>query len=128
MLAVALTLACGACRFGGNPRQLALAHQPRGVEIDITTNADRVTGELLAVSDTGLTVLGSGEIAVVRYAAIKRVEARTLRVLASRRYPLSVQQRDRLRLYARYPQGIDDDLLRRLLEGYGLTEPKLVSQ
>lgn len=94
----------------GLTAQLRLLEEDRG----------EMTGELLAVEDRGLLVLHRDTVVRVHYPRIDWAtfpDRRALRV--SDGQPPAPAVRDTLRLLSRFPQGVDENLLRRLLDAYG---------
>lgn len=94
----------------GLTAQLRLLEEDRG----------EMTGELLAVEDHGFLVLHRDTVVRVHYPRIEGAtfpDRRTLRVSGGQ--PPAPAVRDTLRLLSRFPQGVDGNLLRRLLDAYG---------
>lgn len=117
------------CSVGPNVNKLAPARTGQGVDIAVVPvetpdgpTYGRISAELLAVRDDAL-LLRAGLLVLVSYASIKSAEVEELtRLNFGGRRPPSEEQRQELRLLSRYPQGISDDLLRRLLDAYDQDE------
>lgn len=116
-----LVLLVAGCQFGTKPQAFPPAVTPQGVVATITTRGKvNVVGELLAVEDSALLVWrDSAAMARVPLAAIDRASFARMRVLLDAGEPLSPKDRDRLRLTSRYPQGIPDEVMARLVEASG---------
>jgi hypothetical protein len=111
-----LAAIAAACTFGGNVAKFEPATVPGGATVTVTTATHPAGfhGELLAVEDTALLMISED--------SVTRVPMRTVR---SVRAPYgdaagtpTAEQLAQLRLVARYPQGVDADLERRLLQAY----------
>jgi hypothetical protein len=118
------------CVFGPRVDNSPLARRPEGVDVDASSQLGRFTGELLEVRDAGLLLLVVPEramgkpVVLLPYGAIRA--ARFGRLGAG--YGLKDGQppvpatRERLRRVSRFPQGLSDVVLRRLLDAYGQAE------
>lgn len=101
------------------------ARTGRGAHVDVRTESGtRLRGELLGWSDQGLVLASTdpatGPLMLVPTAAVRHIDVPGLGHIedeAARRGTGDV------RFAARYPQGIDDPLLQRLLAAYG--QPRL---
>ncbi len=144
VLAAVLAAWVSGCSLGMSPADFEPAHSPDGVYVAITSTDGEFLGELLAVSDETLLVLGrptddlardfkrnrdflrfsEGRIARPRllefpFSSIERVRVRQRPDIR----PSGLRRSDRrqaLRRLSRYPQGVSETLLSRLLEAYGL--------
>src|SRR5690348_13725975 len=134
---VALVALCAACSAAIGPRAsenpVALGPAGAGIEIQLVSHyrSERgafVSGELLAVSDSGLWVLADRHLARVPFTAIDQA------VFPSAGHDdfdgpglPGKKTLERLRLQSRFPQGIGTELMHRLLMTYGDTAPRTVS-
>ena len=121
---VALLVVAG-CSIGTRPAHFRPAAGPAGVTTEIRTKGERLTGELLALDDTALVLRrlgGTQPVAFVRYSSIRASRFEQVGVSLSGRPPLA-REREELRLVSRFPQGLNDDLLRKLLAAYAQAEP-----
>jgi hypothetical protein len=116
-----LVLLVAGCQFGTKPQAFAPAVTPQGVAASITTRGKaHVAGELLAVEDSALLVWrDSAPMARVPLAAIEQASFAKMRVLLDAGDPMSPKDRNRLRLTSRFPQGITDDVMARLVQASG---------
>ena len=119
---IALLMLAG-CRIGPSPDGYRPAHRPEGARADLTLSEQVLRGELLALHKDGLVVLVTDkpvdELAFVPFDAIQEGEfdqGKTLR-LRNGKAP-GARARERLRLMSRYPQGLSDNVLARLLAAY----------
>lgn len=89
-----------------------------------------VTGELLALSPDGIVCLrrDTGRVTEVRYLYLLELEFKNTDIHLRNGMAPTAQQADKVRPYARYPQGLSPDLLRRLLDSYRQQEPDRLGQ
>lgn len=127
-LLVLLATLLAACQVGTKPNAFPPAVTPNGVTATIRTVAGAtVTGELLAVEDSALLVWRAGApMARVPLDAIAQASFAKLRVAIDRGYAMSPQSREQLRLTSRFPHGIRDDTMARLLEASGAQDVEVV--
>lgn len=112
------------CSSGTTVQQFPPARNPGGITLDLRL---RVVGskrallaELVAVEDTALIVCDSRAIIVVPLRTVKSGWAPAGGSgIAMGSGALDKSTRQRLTLLARYPQGLSDDMLHRLLAAYG---------
>ncbi|HET6628462.1 MAG TPA: hypothetical protein VFG91_01680 [Woeseiaceae bacterium] len=131
--AAVIVLALGGCAsVGVEVHELKPAQGPQGVHVELALdeyvigNADEIEGELLAVQADGVivnmaaTAAGAGSHRLVRvpFPAIKSVRLEQIGRVGIRSRDRE-QNLDRLRLLARFPQGLSDDLLAVLLAESG---------
>ncbi len=122
------------CNVGPRVADFQPAQGPAGARVTLHVGprtlhvgAMTVTGELLAVEDTALIVLTSGQgVFVVPYTAIRegRVSQRGATIFRGR--TPADRARQRLRLVSRFPQGISPELMEALVAAYGRAELKAV--
>ncbi len=115
-----VVMAAGGCTFGTRPSHFRPAQQPQGVEIvmDLESGA-HLTAEVLSVRDSALVVSAPDGVTMVRLRDIVRGSLPDLRLVIGRHAPPNVLTLKRIRLNSRFPQGLTDDQLQRLLEAYG---------
>ena len=123
-LICAALLAFAACTFGPKLRDFAPAKRPEGITVEVDGGGGRFIGELLEVREEGLllrTDVVSGprpRLLLVSYPAIRLahfVEMPASLDLEKGRAP-EPRARERLRRLSRFPQGLSEELLRRLLD------------
>jgi hypothetical protein len=120
---VAVALIVAACPVGTPAGRFEPARGPGGVAADLRlVERGRVRGELLALTDSALVIRDSA-IAVVRYASIREGTFRQVGAVSFNRRAPRDGDRDRLRRVSRFPQGLSPELLQRLLEAHGQSEP-----
>jgi hypothetical protein len=113
-----------ACSSGTTVKEFTPAREPGGVALDLRLRVagprQRFLAELVAVGDTTLIVCDSRALIVVplRLVRIGSTPAPGTGITIGSG-ALSTSTRRRLTLLARYPQGLSDDMLRRLLAAYG---------
>lgn len=108
-----------ACSVGPRPDKFPPAREPAGATIQLRLRDKRVvTGELLAVQDSGLLVRDSSRILLVPNRAVQNGSLVAGGAAAFRGRPVG-DTRERLRLLSRYPSGVSSDLLTSLLAAYG---------
>lgn len=123
-----LVLGSWGCRFGPSVEDFRPARSPEGIRARLDMGQTSVRGELLAVDNTGLYVLTGEGVVLAPYKEIVqgRFEPEAVSVqLRGRTFPGS-RKYNRLRLMSRFPQGLDDELLDRLLTANDQTELKVV--
>ena len=127
-LLMLLLVLLAACQVGTKPKAFAPAVTPNGVTATIrTVQGTTVTGELLAVEDSALLVWRTGSaMARVPLDAVREASFAQLRVAIDRGYAMSRDDREQLRLTSRFPQGIRDDTMARLLEASGAQAVEVV--
>jgi hypothetical protein len=117
-----------ACHWGPTAETFAPAHRPGGGVVVLETSHGSTRAELLAAEDSGLVVLGGSHVAFASYAVIRRarlVEFGLAYRLGDGRV-LAGGQLARVRLVGRFPQGIGQDLLARLLALQNQTEVEVL--
>ena len=120
-------LCCTACfKVGPSTQDLSLVTGPNGARADVQTNTQRLSGELLAVRDTGIVISFGGRMALVPFPSVRRVMVADLGQLSVGSGTPSAENRARLNLVSRYPQGIGVELERRLLARTGQTSLEVV--
>lgn len=122
-LGVITLCAALACSVGPKPENVRPAREPAGATVGLQVRSGRerqlVTGELLAVQDSGLLVRDTTRIVLVRNQAIRRGTLLAPGIAVSFTAKPVGDTRERLRLVSRYPAGVSAELLRRLLAAYG---------
>jgi len=116
-------LVLSACSTGTRIKTFAPARGPQGVTTTVTRGRATFSAELLAATDTALLVFKptTVHVVLVPYGAASRVAFSGLPVsytLRQGRSP-SATTLEQLRLWSRFPSGVDAALLRRLLSAYG---------
>lgn len=127
---VVLIFACTGCSVGPQIHEFDPAHEPAGIRAEVTTRSavpgeKKLSGEILAITDAGVLLLTESDetprIVQVPYELLSTVDP--AQRTAVRVSTLAVEERSvrvgRLRLLARYPQGITPELLQALLRAYG---------
>ena len=114
LLGVALS-----CSVGPRPQKFPPAREPGGATIQLRLRDKRVvTGELLAVQDSGLLVRDSSSILLVANGAVRSGSLLTGGGATFAGKP-GGSTREHLRLLSRYPSGVSGELLAGLLAAYG---------
>ena len=142
-----LSLAIAGCHVGPRIENFEQARRPEGITVRIETRGDiaeRVEGELLEVREGGLLLITreaqegggvKGQLVLVPYTATAIVRAEKLRLnVLEEKYNGSdddsspdispkrrKQDREKLRLLSRFPQGLSRPLLDELLAAEGQT-------
>lgn len=134
------------CSFGMTAAKYAPALGPRGVDLQIDFGQRQVMGELIEVRDSGLVILtgapatrpasptfAAGSLRAPDQSRLQFVaygdmlswkvedQASSWGAIIYSRAP-EADVREHLRLLSRFPQGLDADLLKRLLSAHGQTE------
>lgn len=110
------------CAVGPRVERFAPAQKPSGVEASLKFLAGTsVTGELLEVENAALVILNGNEVTRVAYTAIRSGTFAQTGITIQERKPLSVTEREQLRLLSRFPQGLTPPLLASLLAAYRQT-------
>ena len=109
-------LLVSACTYGAREADFA---RPGGEIVTLDLGAGEVGGELLAVRADGLVLRTDALIEVpwvmIRSASFERIGP----IRWPERSKPAPDALERLRLVSRFPQGLDIDLSRRLLDAYG---------
>jgi hypothetical protein len=122
------------CYLGPGLKDTPFARGPQGVEVDASGRQGSFAGELLAVQDAGLLLLvappgGTGErVMLLPYDAIQKARFGKLgaRYELKDGQPPAATTRECLQRVSRFPQGLSESLLGRLLEAYGQAEVEKV--
>jgi hypothetical protein len=126
-MSLVAVLCCTACfKVGPSTQDLSLVTSPNGARVDVQTNTQRVSGELLAVRDSGIVISLGGRVALVPYPSVRRVMVAELGQYSVGAGTPSPENRAKLNLVSRYPQGIGAELERRLLVRTGQTSLEVV--
>ena len=121
---ILLAVAIAACSYGTRIGDFRPAHSPNGVNVRVTTTRGALNGELIELRDTGLVVLTAGpdQLCLIPYAQVRSTRFEQVgSSIGDGRAP-TAQQRERLRLFSRFPQGMSPQVLETLLKAYGQTE------
>lgn len=134
-LVASLTLGLlAACVYGPSIAKFPPARSPEGVDVVAVGPHGPVTGELLEVGEAGLLLLEAPptvtrrRVVRLRYGAIREVRFDKLGAsyeLKGGQLPTPAA-RERLQKLSRFPQGLTEALLRRLLDAYGQVEAETV--
>jgi hypothetical protein len=122
-----LALALAACSIGTRVEREPVAVGPAGTRIEVELETREIAGELLEVQDTAVLLLSdANRIILVPLDAIRTMNVVGViqHFIRRGRIPTPAQ-RDRLRLFARYPQGLTSELRDRLLRAYDQAEYEL---
>jgi hypothetical protein len=124
------------CVYGPTVDKFPLARRPEGVAVDASSPHGPFAGELLEVRDTGLLILLPPEraagkpVVLLPYGAIRTARFGRLGAgygLKDGQTPVPAT-RERLRRVSRFPQGLSDAVLRRLLDACGQAEVEKVPE
>ena len=113
----ALTLA-GACQWGTRPENFSAAQRPAGARVAVRVigeRADRL-GELYAVDTTGVT-LHESRLVRVPWPRLQAMDVNQLGAQydVAQGETVGAEKRERLALVSRFPQGLNGELLTRVL-------------
>ena len=114
-------LAASACRWGTRVERFPAATTPFGATMAISGPDRRfLDGELLAATDSGLFVARQARVIFVPFAAIAsaRVAGLDQAYMLDRGKAPDAERLARLRRVSRFPQGLSDDVLARLLRAH----------
>jgi len=119
-----------ACVYGPSIGKFPPARSPEGVDVAAVSGHGPVTGELLEVGEAGLLLLEAPptvtrqRVVLLRYEAIReaRFDKLGARYALKGGQPPTPAERERLQRVSRFPQGLTEALLRRLLDAYGQAE------
>ena len=127
MLCCMLAAGCRIASFGPRVATFEPAHSPRGVAARVEAGGERLDGELLHVGPEDILLLADDRIVRVAYAAITRATFHQMpdAGFGGGRTPQDDTLRQ-LRLVSRFPFGLADDVLARLLEFHGQDSPRSV--
>ncbi len=122
-------LGLAACYLGTKAERFDPARKPQGVSAEVQARGRALQGELLEVGASSLLLLTvgdhAGRVVLVAYSAIE--DARFAQMSCCRIHggaPPDERVRERLRQVSRFPQGLAPDLLQRILEDHGQSEPE----
>jgi hypothetical protein len=130
LMALVLLSAVAGCTVGPAGHRLGPAQTGQGITVEVTTRATsryfelwNHSAEVLAVQTDGLLLrshdASQRRIVRVAYSAIEEARFDDLSRLGFGWGAVpSAVQREELRLLSRFPQGVDDELLQRLLNVY----------
>ena len=127
--AAVLAAMCVACSVGPSLDDYPGAYHPAGTRCMLrgAVPTGALGGELLALRPTTVVlVVNRREVWVVPYSLIDRSDCEQAGPIPFENGQLIPGMSDRLRLLARYPQGISDDLMARLVLAYGQSAPHVV--
>ena len=120
---LAIATVISACFTSVQPRHFAPAHEATGVMGKVAVTGGReLSGELLAVNDTGYVMLIDSRVTVAPYGKLSAARFAQLGQVtrAAGEAPRS-KDRSRLALYARFPYGIPAPAMAALLAKSGQT-------
>src|SRR5207237_2147736 len=120
-LLAALCLVSG-CSYGMTADKFAPAKAPQGVVVHLVIGTAPLDGELLEVRDEAVVIVAGKALRLVPYAVVTHSSIDQTKVVISGGRAPSSEDRERLRLLSRFPQGLGSDVLERLLRAYGQTE------
>ena len=127
--AVLAVLGLGACTWGGDPANFLPAARPQGVHaaLYLTEPTERLSGELLAASDTAV-VLATDEpaIVMVRYDRIVSGDFSQVGELIAGRAAPQPKAFTELKHLSRFPRGLSPELLAALLAAMRLDRLKVL--
>lgn len=120
--AATVSLSLVACTWGMTPARLPAANGPEGVQVAVRVRGESVdrVGELFAVDSIGMMVHGT-ELQRVAWSRVHAVDVAGFGApydVAPGR-AVDLPARRRLALLSRYPQGLDEALLARVLSALG---------
>jgi hypothetical protein len=108
-----------ACSIGGRVSAWKPSAQAGGTEIELDLgNLHKVRGELITLDSAGFLILEAGRLVRVDPVVVKSGSG----YKTSFDSPLSSDNRERLRLMSRYPQGVSAEVEHSLLDAYGFSQ------
>ena len=128
VLALAIvSLPATACVIGPKLAVYPPAHGPQGAAVAIRVGRSTITGEAIAVTDSGVVTVHEGQLAFVPWPAIDDLSVNGIRssYIPARDGP-EPSRRARIARLSRFPQGLTPELERRLLAQFGQTEMRVV--
>lgn len=114
-------------RMGARPERYPPANRASGTIAHIIAERETIRGELLEVRDSALLVLTADRLVLVRDRGMSSLQFNDMK----RREPLSIlslEERERLRLLSRFPQGIPAAALATILEHHRQTAPTVIDR
>lgn len=112
------------CRIGTSPGSFDPAQNPEGVTTRLVTTTEKnIRGELIAVRENGLVVLSGDELLFAPFDVIRQgrfSQRRSLKINDGN--APGAEEFIQIRMLSRFPQGLSEALLTRLLEAYGQDE------
>lgn len=110
-------LLCGGCLVNVGPRPDAFepAQTASGIRASIALSSSAVQGELLEVREDGVVLMTTDRVVMVPYDAITSSAFTNARVTVGGKRPPLFEDRRQLQLLSRYPGGIPQVALDRLL-------------
>lgn len=124
---VAALLLTAGCRIGPSAKRHAPALRATGATTTVSTPTQNISGELLELRDTALVVLAS-QVTLIPTRVIDRAVFSDTRVTIDRRYVLRPTEREELRLLGRFPYGVPQVALAKLLASKGQTSILVVDR
>lgn len=112
--------AATSCATGARPSGFGPAKGPAGVTATLYPNsAPKLEAEVLAVQDSGLLVVARDSVLLVPWSRIRRGIVPSLSIEFARGDRPRTSETEAIRRTSRYPQGVSDELLAKLLQSYG---------
>jgi hypothetical protein len=108
--------------YGTKVEKFPPAQSPKGVIGEVVTSSTNYKGEVIEVRDTGIVILAVGRFRLVPYSAIRSSHFDGIGGPISGKKVPSSQNRERLRLVSRFPQGLTPEILQKLLSANAQTE------
>jgi len=122
-----LSAVLAGCHFGNSAEKFAPAINPSGIwlSVDTAKGGTPVYGELLAIDSSGLrvltdTLLTPVHLLEISYARIRWTRFHQVDFTFRQSTPPTSAQLARVRPLTRFPQGISDVMVRRLLAAYNI--------
>ena len=115
---IVATIALGACVTGRSVDKYAAAVTPAGARVTVGTRTGALLGELIEVRDSGVVLLMPKEVVLVPFTSIRTLTVPDERFLYRGGVP-PAPIRERLRLISRFPAGLPEAHMARLLQSLG---------
>lgn len=127
--AIASLAVLAACyiRAGQHVEKFEPAHRAEGTTAVLTSAAASATGELLEVRDTALIVRADNRVTLVPLRVLTSATFVDMR-RRSENAALSPEELQQLRALSRYPYGMSDAVLAKMLTGLGQTSIAVVAR
>lgn len=115
------------CMIGPSIHNARQARNPTGVRSVLTLAKHTIDGELIALQVDGLVILSHEELSLVQFGLIQsgRFSGSGAPRITSGRWP-DRDEFERLRQLSRYPHGLSEEVLQRLLAEYDQDELMVV--
>ena len=125
---VGLTLAMQACIWTSPPPQTVILQSVRGQDAFVRFGGDQARGELLALNDSALVLLGpmNARVVIAPLAIVYQIEFGAFTTYYPRNGTLSAGDKEQLRRRSRFPYGLTKEAMSALLQAAGQEQPEVL--